>query len=316
MLRAIWIVCLSLSQGIPSHAVILGVPFISWREAAHLDYPNKNILNPAVPAVLGMVFEYWGRDRHSLADSLAAPDDWNTNEGVGTLDSVRFYVAHGIPLFVRLEMTPFAHQAEPNVAALGTLSDSGNKVSPQQVTQAQFEHIQALLSDFAGFGSDVMGKMVSAETLRRWGGLVNSSTWQESVFLTPRVAIGYDDDRRVVILHDPSFGPAWEVGYDDFETMWKLFDHSFIAIYPVDSSAAHAHHSGSVGKPYASRSASQRAAESFVFGYALASVGRGADAKARLSAALAGTDVPAGYRHLFLLELGKVAEANAETPTA
>src|SRR5207237_9713121 len=64
MLRAIWTVCLSLSQGIPSHAVILGVPFISWREAAHLDYPNKNILNPAVPAVLGMVFEYWGRGRH------------------------------------------------------------------------------------------------------------------------------------------------------------------------------------------------------------------------------------------------------------
>src|SRR5260370_11690536 len=225
MLRAIWIACLSLfiarvaaAQGIPSHVVILGVLFISWSEAAHLAYPNKNILNPAVPAVLGMVFEYWGRDRRSLADSLAAPEDWNTAEGVGTLDSVRSYIAHGTPLFVRLELTPFAHQVEPNVAALGTLSDAGDKVSPQQVTQSQWERVQALLSDFAGFGSNVMGKMVSADTLRRWGGLINQPTWQESVFQTPRVAIGYDDDRRVVILHDPSFGPAWEVGYDDFET--------------------------------------------------------------------------------------------------
>src|SRR5260370_796739 len=176
MLRAIWIACLSLfiarvaaAQGIPSHVVILGVLFISWSEAAHLAYPNKNILNPAVPAVLGMVFEYWGRDRRSLADSLAPPDDWNTAEGVGTLDSVRSYIAHGIPLFVRLELTPFAHQVEPNVAALGTLSDAGDKVSPQQVTPSQWERVQALLSDFAGFGSNVMGKMVSADTLRHWG---------------------------------------------------------------------------------------------------------------------------------------------------
>src|SRR5260370_525226 len=97
--------------------------------------------------------------------------------------------------------------------------------------------------------------------------------------------------------------------------MWKLFDHGFIAIYPVDSSAAHAHHSGSAGKPYASRSASQRTAESFVFAYALASVGRRADAKARLSAALAGTDVPAGYRPLFLLALGPAPEPTPASPT-
>ena len=53
-----------------------------------------------------------------------------------------------------------------------------------------------------------------------------------------------------------------------------------------------------------------------MFGYALASVGRLADAKERLAAGLGAPDVPPGYRHLFLLELARVAEAMGDTAGA
>lgn len=298
-----------------THALISGVPFISWGAGAKLNYDDKNILNPSVPASLGMMLEYWGQDRHLVEHSLEAPKGWTTANGqTGTLDSLRSYVFRGIPVFVMLALTPAAHQAEPTMAAMASLIGSGQLSPGANLTQSQFQHVQEMVSTNAGFGSDVLGKMASADTLRHWGALMGQPIWQESVFETARVAIGFDDDRKVVILHDPSFGPAWEVSYDDFETMWGLFDHTFSALYPPDFTQRSAGHSSST--PYAQRTPSQRAAESFVFGYALASVGNIREAKVRLTAGLSAVDVPSGYRHLFLLELGRVAQASGDTALA
>ncbi len=313
-LLLLWIGAVASAQGRPSHVLILGVPFISWSEAAHSDYADKSTLSPSAPAALGMILEYWGDNRRLLSKTRNVPGGWTSTEGRGTLDSIRSYAARGIPLFVQLQITPVAHQAEPTLAALGTLRSSGELSSITSFTQAQYERVQAVRSGLVGFGSGVMGKMASADTLRHWADLLGQPTWQESMLATPRVVVGYDDDRRVVILHDPSFGPAWEVSYDDFEAMWNLFDHYFYAFYPPDSAQRPTHQARSA--PYPVRSPSQRAAEAFVFGYALESVGRLADAKARLAAGLGAADVPPGYRHLFLLELGRVAEASGDTATA
>ncbi len=302
---------------LPTHALILGVPFISWDEAAKLDYHDKQILNPSVPASLGMVLEYWGQNRSLLAKDLGAPPGWTSTWGEdGTLDSLRSLVSRGIPIVVNLAMTPAAHQAEPNAAAMATLIGSGELASPStKLTQHQWEHAQPLLSEY-GFGiwSGVLGKMVPADTLRRWGEVLGIKTWQESVLQTRRVVIGYDDQRNVVILHDPSFGPAWEVSYDDLERMWALFDHDYVASYPTDYATLLA--TRSAVHPYASRTVGQRAAENFVFGYALASVGRLAEAQARFQAGLAAPGLPKGYQHLFLLELARLAEVKGDTADA
>ena len=194
-------------------------------------------------------------------------------------------MARGIPIVVNLAMTPAAHPAEPNAAALATLIGSGELRAGSNLTQQQWEHAQQLLTQYAGISSGVLGKMADLDTLRRWGDLLGQKIWQESVLLTSRVVVGYDDERKVVVLHDPSFGPAWEVSYGDFEKMWGLFDHASMLMYPPDYAKVLA--SRSAVPSYAQRTAAQRAAESFVFGYALASTGRLAEAKVRLNAGLA-----------------------------
>ena len=303
------------TPALPPRALISGVPFISWGDAAKLDYHDKNILNPSVPAAEAMVFEYWGQDRRVVATGAGAPEGWTNAGGEGvTLDSLRSYIARGIPVIVNLAMTPVAHFADPNAAAIATMLGSGRLAGGANLTKQQYEQGQQLVAQYAGIWSGVLGKMVPPDTLRTWSDRLGTKVWQESLLLSSRVVIGYDDDRKVVILHDPSFGPAWEVGYDDFEMMWRLFDHFYAVTYPPDFAKRLDTRSGS--RPYAARTAGQHAAESFVFGYALASVGRLSDGKERMAAGLGAPYVPPGYRHLFLLELASVAEAMGDTAGA
>lgn len=66
--------------------------------------------------------------------------------------------------------------------------------------------------------------------------------FRESVTAAARVVIGYDDERRVMIVHDPSFGPAWEIGYEDFENMWRYNEFIFLAcLLFVSSQPGQAH---------------------------------------------------------------------------
>src|SRR2546423_1856220 len=173
---------------LPPRALLTGVPFISWSEAASLDYANKNIVNPSIPASEGMVLKYWGRDLAALKDE-ETPRGWTQRAGDGgSVDSLKSDVSRGIPVIVCLAMTPIAHNPGPGAAAMMAMSDS--------TTRAPVEG--------GGSASGVLGEMVALDTLRRWGQVLGAETLRESMFMACRVVIGYDEPRQVMILHDPS----------------------------------------------------------------------------------------------------------------
>lgn len=286
-------------RAVPSHALILGVPFISWSEAASLDYAGKNIVNPSVPASQGMVLEYWGQELAVLKSSELTLPGWVQQGGdSGSLAALKDYAARGIPVIVCLAITPIAQNAGPAAVATMAMTDT--------TVRDAFEH--------GGPSSGVLGLMVALDTLRRWGQVVGVEPLRESVFMACRVVVGYDDARNVVILHDPSFGPAWEVSYHDFDAMWSIWDHFYVATYP--SNFAEVLAKRPPASPYPARTVGQQAAEDFVYGYALASVGRRSEAEARLKDGLAISGLPDGYRHLLLLELARIAEARRDPTTA
>ncbi len=287
------------SRATLSHTLIFGVPFISWSEAANLQYRDKNVVNPSLPASEGMILEYWGRDLASLSGSEQTLPGWVHQGGNGgSLDSLKELVARRIPVVVCLAMTPIAHNPGPAAAAVMAMTDSGTGETLRRGNAT----------------SGVLGPMIALDTLRRWGEVLRPELMRESVLMACRVVIGYDDARQVVVLHDPSFGPAWEVSYQDFDTMWAFWNRLFMATYPSDFARLLA--KPSAGQPYPPRTAEQRAAEAFVYGYALASVGRRNDAEARLTEGLAIPGLPTGYRQSMLLELARLADARHETAAA
>jgi tetratricopeptide (TPR) repeat protein len=284
---------------LPPRALIVGVPFISWSEAASLDYANKDVLNPSLPASEGMVLKYWGRDLTALKQQDQTAPGWTQRGGdSGSVESLKTEVSRGIPVIVCLAMTPIAHNPGPGAAAMMAMSDSTVRDALQR----------------GGWSSGVLGQMVALDTLRRWGQVVGTETLRESAFMACRVVIGYDDPRKVIILQDPSFGPAWELSYADFENMWSFWNRLYVAMYPDDFARILAKRVPA--PPYPARTAAQHAAEEYVYGYALASVGRRNEAEARLKAGLAIPDLPSGYRHLMLLDVARLAEARHDTATA
>jgi len=195
-------------------------------------------------------------------------------------------------------MTAIAHNPGPGAAAMMAMTDSATREALERGASA----------------SGVLGQMVALDTLRRWGQVVGAETLRESALMACRVVIGYDDPRKVIILHDPSFGPAWELSYADFETMWSFWGRFYAATYPNDFARVLAKRSAA--SPYPARTAAQHGAEEYAYGYALASVGRRNEAEARLRAGLAIPGLPSGYRHLMLLEIGRLAAARHDTASA
>ncbi|MGH7275139.1 MAG: hypothetical protein ACREIQ_11870, partial [Nitrospiria bacterium] len=189
----------------PSRALISGVPYISFREAERQDYPDKNILNPSFTASLEMVLKYWGLD--SWADlkkkQAEGPQDWVGGlRQAASLIEVKRFIARGIPVMVSPAMTPFAHPPSP-VMASQAVALGGVKLKER------------------GPYSGVLGRMVSLDSFRQIQEFLlkkykNPDLIWESLLLSNRVIIGYNDERNVITLHDPSFGPAWELSYDDF----------------------------------------------------------------------------------------------------
>src|SRR5438045_3834549 len=198
---------------LPPRALITGVPFISWSEAASLDYANKNIVNPSLPASEGMVLKYWGRSLSALQQEEALPG-WARRSGENeSVDSLKAVVSRGIPVVVCLAMTPIAHNPGPGAPAIMAMSDSTTRMK--------------LGSGDSSSGA--LGQMFALDTLRRWAQVLGGETLRESMFMACRVVIGYDEPRKVMILHDPSFGPAWELSYADFATMWSFWNWFYMA---------------------------------------------------------------------------------------
>ena len=289
---------------LPPKALIPGVPFVSWRKGASYEEWERNYLNPSFPASVGMILKYWGQSLARLKKvEKPIPSGW-TNEGgeASGLDEVKPFIARGIPVYVAPALTPVAHTPSPTVAieaAMGLKRPTTAITGSMPITGAQAQKYQDLWSEYTGPSTGVLGRMESFDKIQRIADSTRLNPW-ESLLESKRVIIGYDDERRVVVLHDPSFGPAWEVGYDDFELMWGARDRPYNAFYPPNYAEVLAKRSAA--PPYPARTPDQRAAAHFVFGYALRSVGRMAEAEANINKGLAIREAGKGYRHLLLLE--------------
>jgi len=123
----------------------------------------------------------------------------------------------------------------------------------------------------------------------------------DPLLATFRVLIGYDDARRVVTLHDPTFGPAWTIDYDGFDRLWSLTNRTWMVMRPHDPRPIVAERQAA--PPYRARTADEQAANDLVFGLALSARGRDRDAANRLRQALARPDISVGYQHLLRLQL-------------
>ena len=155
-----------------STKLILGVPFISWGEAARLEYQDKNILNPSVAASLGMVLKYWGQPLKLLKQSDKAlpkgPEGWGRVEsGRGkSLNDLKRFIDRGIPVIVSPAITPYAHTLSPTF--FGLAQATGFKIKEK------------------GICSGVLGRMVSLGTFRDFEAQFKLNPW-ESLFQSDRV---------------------------------------------------------------------------------------------------------------------------------
>ena len=197
--------------GLPSQALVPGVPFISFEDARDWERDDHlGMLNPSIPASMGMIWKYWGRELATLFDEEdeAAESDWVVEGGQAeNVDILKQFICRGVPIGVSVTaLTPYAHP----IAEL--------------MSGHSFEN--------EGPFSGVLGRMLALETIQELEGKVDGVTIKESVFMAVRVVIGYDDGKGVLIVHDPTFGPIWEVDYDDFEKMWEANGKMFMASHP------------------------------------------------------------------------------------
>jgi len=269
-----------------SQAVILNVPFISWDD----ERLPVGEMNPSDPASLYMMFEYWGEDVTELSDEDETEDllsDWTIEHKDGTsVNDLKPFIADRIPILVRpTGLTPFAHPINPIPFELG--------VSPYPVT---YEPTSGSL--FGLFVPLDYAELSIERGSKRPGRIL------EDIFWSARVVVGYDDSRSIVYLHDPTFGPYWEVSYDDFEKMWEVGGRRFHFSHPPDYEAVLAEQS--LNDEHTSRSPGHQATVRYVFGYALSSIGRNEEAEAQLRQGLEIEGVEDGCRFLLLLELSVV----------
>lgn len=256
-------------QTLPAKALILDVPYVSWNEAAQLRYEQKDIVNPSIVAVGKMARKYWGQDRPRFLQfgmEEYQPEDWKGSgspEKAKGLTDLKAWIARGVPVGVPLPLTPHAHPID--TTALFVISLKKFKLPNR------------------GPSSEAFGRWASWETLLQVG--LGQNVIREVVTDASRLIIGYDDERKVIIMHDPSFGPAWEMGYDDFEANWRLNEYVYIARPPEGYADFVARRRAS--QTYPPRTPDMQAAVHFAFGYGFSEVGRGADAEREFEKGLA-----------------------------
>jgi len=239
-----------------------------------------------------MVLEYWGLDLTELNQAEPKDNDnlltnWTLEWRHGTsVNDLKPSITNRIPVMVApTALTPFAHPTNPIPYQLGAL--------PLPDTH---EHASGLLSGIF--------LRLDAPGLAEGGpdGLLPKI--REDVWWSARVVVGYDDSRCLVMVHDPTFGPYWEVSYEDFDEMWKVGGRRYLVAHPPD-------HRDLVAKlPLEAkrtlRTPDHQAAVRYVFGYALSSIGRNEEAEAQLREELGMASIGRGYRFLRLLELAVV----------
>jgi tetratricopeptide (TPR) repeat protein len=270
------------TSGVPIRVVIPSVPFVSWNDAAHLEFQDKDFLNPSTAAAFATILKFWEQDLDLLkAHVKAFPREsggWAITEtgSAKSLADLKPLLARGLPVVVYTAITPFAHPVNPTAAAFGAMKKVKLKEPGPQ------SRILPLMTPFETFRS------LDEAQLHPW----------ETLYDTARVLIGYDDTRRLVTLHDASFGPAWQIAYDEFDVMWAARGRGFMVARPNDASKK-----ASVSSDYPARTVDQLAATHWVMGSALAAAGRQNDAEAEIKKGLSLADIGKGYQHVLLFEL-------------
>ena len=284
-----------------SRVLVTGVPFVSWHDAALVHHTNEQILNPSWIASIWML-------RGHATGTLQTPAEFETAlKLAGTalpeltklpgssVDTIRHSIDEGVP--VLLTTMPLTSAAHPLYVAFVIGITLGQFPKPRD-----------------GPRSGVLGPMISLDDLRQFTERSGTNPAAESVHLAARVVVGYDDERRVFLIHDPTFGPAWEVGYDDFERMWDVSTREgLVAIRPDAGATAVARGDAPRYRP---RSANERAAERFIAGYALSATGRTGEGEQQFREGLALEGVSVGYRHLLLVELALTLRARGHLEEA
>lgn len=261
-------------------SVHLKVPFVSWEG---VEERHCREINRSAPASLGMVLSYWGKDLDALEGLVGrALARWvsESREG-GCLEDLKGLVSRGIPVLIAPSgLTPFAHPASPLKWGLF----SPLPPDPHRVTSGFLSGIFVPLGSFRGPEAP---------------GMIDEDWWWAS-----RVVVGYDDRRAMILLHDPTFGPDWEVSYAGFDLMWEAGNRTYQVLHPPGPPALIP--AGSPAGIPNSRPSRLLATELYVFGYALSSVGRNDEAETKLREGLAIPDLDVGFRYLLLNELGVV----------
>ncbi|MFN8572404.1 MAG: hypothetical protein U0132_10125 [Gemmatimonadaceae bacterium] len=285
------------ATGQAARALIRGVPFVGWHETALTTYDRKTEVNPSVVAAQRMLAGYWHADAKTpgALDAVwtGAAAAQQTAAGL-TFDSLKAIIRLGMPVSVDMALTPLAHPLSPGATA---------KLAARKIVIPNASNVSGLL-----------GAMVPVGDLAKWSALLDTDPLRDQRMMATRVVVGFDDTRKVVILHDPSFGPAWELAADAFDVMWRTAGARATFLNMPEAAALLATHAKDPA--YRNRNADERAAERFATTYAAASVGQFDLAERTAREALKTIEASDGYRHVLNLELGLLLRAQNRMPEA
>ncbi len=239
-----------------------------------------------------MILEFGGKDRKILeqADFETELNKFNTSSSkiskAWTTTDLKASIARGVPVYVFLPLIPVAHP-------LYLMFEMG-------ITLGQVKGVE--LTDKGRPRSNALGRMVSLEDFGKIYEQMNlMNPINESVYAAARLVIGYDDNKKVFIVHDPSFGPAFEISYDDFDKMWQATDRNYGVMSPNDYSERVPEENPS--HVYRDRTPDEQAAMHFVYGYALDCLGRLVEAEEHFKKGIAIPRISKGYEFLLRFEL-------------
>jgi hypothetical protein len=273
--------------------LIHGVPYVSWHEAAKVAIDSGPVYrNPSILATQAMLRAYWTIDQSDQApDTTLLACCTTTGElrvdSATSFDVLKPLLASGRPVVVDLALTADGHVFSPNLV-FGRKLGLGPKVKWPE-----------------GVASSMLGAVMPLWVVDSFrAALSGFSPVYETLIAARRIVIGYDETRRVVIVHDPSFGPAVEIPQDDFDRMWAAATRRYRTLEVSDADSVTRRRASAA--PYRGRTTEERAAQLWVQGTVRATLAMAPEAEQSLRAALALPGLGPGYEHLVQLDLGAV----------
>jgi tetratricopeptide (TPR) repeat protein len=276
------------TEPLPAQHYIEGVPFVSWGEAASLDYPDRDILNPSYTAASQMIWRYWGVpiDPTTGWPAEELPEGAYQSVDNASLFDLRREIALGHPVEIYPAITSHAHYLYIVVKMMSVLTkDSGYVLEQTGPTSGMFDEMVSIDAFLEAVAKGCPKNLIS-----------------DSVYVAQRVVVGYDDTRGVMIIHDPIFGPDWEVPYEDFLEMWR-FAFNKMSVPRLDE-VGFEPQPAAVAHPV--RTADHDAAFALFNGYSLAAVNRLQEAESELRRGLSLDGISLRYQHLLRVELGSL----------